>query len=298
MSSHPRVSVVITTYNRADLVVEAIQSVLAQTYTDYELLVADDGSTDDTAERVTAFGNRLRYLPLEHSGRPEDARNAAIKAARGDLIAFLDDDDTWRSDKLACQITAFEQNDALGLVYSDIQLLYPDGSTSPPALKQHQRRPSVVFDHLITDCFIHPSTVVVHRRLFDRIGLFEKRFVSQGDYYFWLRATHAAPARCIPKPLVLVRRHESSLTKQRGIDDYENAIRVLEYLPAAIRLTAKQRILRRRTLARLYTHVGLHVLKTNGVAEARTYFLRSVRYNPLQRRAWTELVGTRAVFGR
>jgi glycosyltransferase involved in cell wall biosynthesis len=289
MSSGPRVSVIITTYNRAHFLVEAIESVLNQSFPDFELIVADDGSSDDTAERVAALAGPIRYLRLPHSGRPEDGRNRAIAVSRGQLIAFLDDDDRWHRHKLARQVAAFDRNQSLGLVYSDFQAFYADGSVTGPLLSPHHKQSESAFTHLLRDCFVHPSTVVIRRRLFDRVGPFDNRFLSQGDYYFWLRATHAAPAHCIPDPLVSVRRHQASLAQARGIRNYQDTIQVLELLQHTTPLTLPQQLQLRRTLARLYTHVGLYLLRSADRAQARQHFLRSLRLLPFQRRAWTAL---------
>ncbi len=289
MPAKPRVSVIITTYNRADFLVEAIASVLAQTYQDFELIVADDGSTDDTAIQISSFGDRLRYLPLVHSGRPEDVRNAGIVTAQGELIAFLDDDDRWHEDKLSRQVAIFDKDQTVGMVYCDVQFILADDSLSPPALPAWQKHSIDVFDRLLADCFIHPSTVMVKRRLFEEIGLFEKRFYSQADYYFWLQVAHTTPVRCLPESLTLARRHPSNISETRNLRHYQCAIDVLAHLEATLPLTRRQQFIVRRTLARWHTHVGL-ALRPAKPNIARQHFLRSLRLNPFQRRAWLALL--------
>ena len=113
----PTVSVVIPTYNRALMVKEAIQSVLDQTYSDFEIIVVDDGSTDDTREVVTAFADKVRYVFQENSGR-SNARNRAIHMARGRYIAFLDSDDLYMPHKLDMQVACMEKVPEFGMVYS------------------------------------------------------------------------------------------------------------------------------------------------------------------------------------
>ena len=104
----PRVSVIIPTYNRADLLGDAIGSVLAQSYQDFELIVADDGSTDHTAEimaeAIASYGSRIRYLVLPHRGQPAAPRNSALAVATGEYISFLDSDDLYLPNKLALQV--------------------------------------------------------------------------------------------------------------------------------------------------------------------------------------------------
>lgn len=117
----PRVSVILASYNRSSLVVEAIHSVLAQTYRDYEIIVADDGSTDDTLERLAALDGHIRAVALKHSGMPEVSRNRAIAIARGDLIAFLDDDDLWQPEYLKRQVEVLDRDKNLGREILDCQ---------------------------------------------------------------------------------------------------------------------------------------------------------------------------------
>lgn len=288
MPVKPRVSAIITTRNRADLLVEAVRSVLSQTFRDFELIVADHGSSDDTAERVLALDDPIRYLQLGKAERPDDIRNFAISAARGELIAFLDDDDIWRPDKLALQVAAFDHDRRLGMAYSDVQLLHPDGSLSEPVLAAAQKRSDMVFDNLLVDCFIHPSTVMIHRRLFDQIGRFTTSVV-QADYMFWLQAAQTARVGCLPEPLVYVRRFGAGVSDARGIKNYENAIEVLETVRASGRLTWRQHLIVRRTLSRWHTHVGL-ALQTETTKRAQSHFSRSLRLNPIQRRAWLALL--------
>lgn len=290
MSTSPHVSVIITTYNRAAFLVEAIKSVLSQSYRDYELIVADDGSTDDTAQRVAAFGDRVSYLPLAHSARPEVARNQTIAQARGDLIAFLDDDDLWREDKLTRQVAALNASEA-GFAYSDGRFLDPDGSVSPPRLLPHQKRNKGVFDNLLAGCFIHPSAVVIRQALLQQLGGFDERFFSQGDYDLWLRAAYTAGAVCIPEPLILIRRYTTGLSWQREAIHYQNAIRVLARLRQTHALTWRQKWRVHHTLSRWHAHLGIELLDADR-SGARRHLWQSLRHNPLQRAAWTALLTT------
>lgn len=289
MEENPLVSVIIPTYNRADYLVEAIQSVLGQTYTHYEILVADDGSTDDTMERVAAIAGPIHYLRLDHTGQPGVARNQALKAAAGNLIAFLDSDDLWRKDKLSKQVALFLEDTGLGLAYSDCRIFSTGADISAPALKSRQLHLESVFEELLKGDFFHPSTIVVQKSLFDRIGLFDVRFEIQADYLFWLRAARIAPARAVPESLVYVRRHAQNLSDQRGISHWYNSILMFEHLMATEALTFRQGFILRKTLARFNTHIGLHHLRLEQRSAASRYFLRSLGWNPIQRRAWLAL---------
>jgi glycosyltransferase involved in cell wall biosynthesis len=290
MSAKPRVSAIITTYNRVDYLVEAIESVLGQTYQDFELIVADDGSVDDTQARMATYAGRIRHLLLPHSGRLEDTRNAALLVAEGELIAFLEDDDMWRDDKLAQQVAVFDNDASMGMTYSDVQIILTDGTLSPAVLSAEQKQSADVFTHLLEGCFINPSTVMVRKALFDEIGLFDQRFSSQADYYFWLRAAHAAPVYCLPEPLTLVRRDGASHSGSHALQNHICAVDVLDDVRTTVLLKGKQRLIIRRTLARWHTHVGL-ALRAKEPHQASNHFCWSLRLNPFQRRAWLALLG-------
>ncbi len=289
MPTTPRVSVIITTYNRASLLQEAIESVLAQSYRDFELIVADDGSTDDTAERVAAFGDRVRYVKLTHTGKAEVGRNAAITEGRGCFFAFLDDDDLWHEEKLARQMDVLERDEGLGYAYTDCRVLDEDGSISPPLLLSQHKQSGDVFDNLLEGCFVHPSTVVIRRILFQAVGPFDESLVCQGDYDLWLRAAYAAPVACVAEPLVLLRRPPDAMSRRLQLLNVESAILVLERLRRRQQLTWRQRWLSRRTLSRWHATLGL---RREPASLARRHLLRSLRLNPLQRTAWQALITT------
>lgn len=291
MSNTPRVSVIISTYNRAAFLGEAIESVLAQTYGDYELIVADDGSTDDTAERVTAFGDEVRYLQLNHSGRPSVVRNRALEIARGDLVAFLDDDDRWLPEKLQRQVTLFAEGSAPGFVYTDFRFLNA-GALSQPVLTPAQKRSGAIFDDLLRDCFIHPSTMIVRRSLLDTTGGFDETFASAEDYDLWLRLAHTAPAGFVDTCLTLVRRHPAGISYHREEETSRNVIRTLEQTRDHLPLSRRQRLRLRRALARRYTHLGRYLQESGEGPGARRQFLTALRLNPFLARAWLELAGS------
>lgn len=291
MSNTPRVSVIISTYNRAAFLEEAIESVLAQTYSDYELIVADDGSSDETAERVAAFGNAVRYLQLAHSGRPSVVRNRALEFARGDLVAFLDDDDRWLPEKLQRQVALFAGDSAPGFVYSDMRFLSA-GALSEPVLTAAQKRSGYIFDDLLRDCFIHPSTIVVRHSLLDATGGFDETFASAEDYDLWLRLAHAVPAGFVDACLTLVRRHQAGISYHREEETSRNVIRTLEQTRDHLSLSGRQRLRLRRVLARRYTHLGRYLLGIGKAPVARRHFLTALRLNPFLARAWLEVIGS------
>lgn len=188
------VSLIVPTYNRADLLLETVESVRRQTYSNFEIIVADDGSTDETAVRCAALNSSLRYLRLEHSGTPEIPRNHAIEIARGELIAFLDDDDLWQPTYLERQIELFDHDRSVGFTYSNICFLNPDGSISTPRMDAQHQRAELLFDHLLSGSFIYPSTLIVRRTLFQELGPIDADVSSQGDFAHLLRLAYRVKA--------------------------------------------------------------------------------------------------------
>ncbi len=284
----PQVSVIITTYNRSALLLEAVRSVLAQTYHDWELIVADDGSSDDTAQQMAAYAGRLRYLRLVHSGKAEIGRNRAIAQARGAAFAFLDDDDLWHEHKLQRQMALLEADEKVGYVYGNYVFLLAGGQRTAGLLLPGQMQAPTTFDKLLQGCFVHPSTVLMRRTTFEAAGPFDEELPGQGDYLLWLRAARAAPVACLSEPLVTVRRSPMGLSGRAQLSNVESAIQVLQTVRRQYRLTWKQRLASRRTLSRWHATVGL---RHGSPSVARAALLRSIYLNPLQRPAWKALLG-------
>jgi len=193
-----RVSVVIPTYNCGPFAVEAVRSVLAQTVPAHEIIVVDDGSTDDTASRVAEFGSRVRYIRKENGG-VSSARNRGIAEATGDLIAFLDADDVWHPRKLEIQVTVLENHPEIGLVgtstYNWPTAIHP----SPPDLNVPLEE--ITFDKLLTRNRLCTSTVVARASAIRAAGEFDCSLQGPEDYDMWLRIARQSTIASLPIPL-------------------------------------------------------------------------------------------------
>ncbi len=190
------VSVVIPTFNCADFLVEAIRSVLAQTYEDYEIIVVDDGSTDHAEAALRPFGNRIRYIRQEPGG-PSVARNRGILKARGELIAFLDADDLWRPTKLARQVEYLNHHPEAVLVYTDFTRGPNPGSNNDSRLRAYKPRDSAdPFHALLEENFIATPTVMVRREALARSGLFDPTLKGSEDFDLWLRLAKVKSEWC------------------------------------------------------------------------------------------------------
>jgi glycosyltransferase involved in cell wall biosynthesis len=222
------VSVVIPTFNCADFLVEAIRSILAQTYEDYEIIVVDDGSTDHTETALRQFATRIRYIRQEPGG-PSVARNRGILEARGELVAFLDADDLWRPTKLARQVEYLNHHPEAVLVYTDFTRGPNPGSNNDSRLKAFKPRdPADPFHTLLEENFIATPSVVVRREALARSGLFDPTLKGSEDFDLWLRLAKA-PGRpsggfgFIDDILADVRQHSSNTS--RGVELIQHQIR-------------------------------------------------------------------------
>jgi glycosyltransferase involved in cell wall biosynthesis len=194
MRTPPDVSVIIPTYNRAHLVFAAIASVIAQRATNYELIVIDDGSTDDTwgelertAKAVNAeHGDRMsiRTMGTENRGVAA-ARNRGVAMAAAPLIAFLDSDDLWGPDKIACQTAYMRAHPQCAIMQTDEYWLR-DGSRVNPGLRHRKTAGDIFVDSLRT-CLVSPSAVMIRAALFREMSGFDEDFAAAEDYDLWLR---------------------------------------------------------------------------------------------------------------
>ncbi|WP_319779132.1 glycosyltransferase family A protein [Maridesulfovibrio sp.] len=181
----PKVSVIIPTYNRAAQICRAVDSVLAQTFNDFECMVVDDGSTDDTAERLADYADpRLRVFRQENMG-VSAARNNGIARSGGDLIALLDSDDEWLADKLEKQIPFMEKG---GFEISQTDEIWIRKGKRVNQCKKHEKPEGYFFDRSLAMCMVSPSCVIFSRKFWDELGPFDEKMPACEDYDLWLRA--------------------------------------------------------------------------------------------------------------
>jgi glycosyltransferase involved in cell wall biosynthesis len=196
------VSVIIPTYNRAAWLKEAIESVLSQTYQQFELIVVDDGSTDSTGELLLQYGPELSVLHAGHGG-PSAARNCGIAAARGVYIAFLDSDDAWIPDKLRAQMLFFHDHPEARVCQTE-EIWIRNGVRVNP-MKKHKKYSGWIFEQCLPLCIVSPSSVMIERSVFGEVGLFDETFLACEDYDLWLRIAARYPIYLIETPLIIKR---------------------------------------------------------------------------------------------
>lgn len=209
----PRVSVAIPTRNRAALVVQAVESVFEQTVREVEVIVVDNGSTDGTRAALAPWLDRIRFIRSERLGRSR-ARNLAIEAARGEIVAFLDSDDLWLPDKLARQLQAFDEHPDVGLVHGHVEVIdelgrpLPDETASTRALFTRVHRRAVTYAGYASECAALTSTVAARRSTLERVGGFDESLDALEDLDLYLQMALAAGILFLHgEPLARYRHH-------------------------------------------------------------------------------------------
>ena len=213
-----RVSVVLPTYNRGWTLKQAVDSVLDQDYGNIELIVVDDGSTDDTPQLLSAFGDRLRIIRQANQG-VSAARNAGIRAATGELIALLDSDDTWLPGKVTAQVAFFSANPS-ALICQTEEIWIRNGMRVNPG-KRHRKEAGMIFEKSLALCLVSPSAVMMRKSLLDEVGLFDESLPACEDYDLWLRIGWKHPIHLIGQQLIVKRGgHEDQLSRMPELDKY------------------------------------------------------------------------------
>jgi glycosyltransferase involved in cell wall biosynthesis len=241
----PKVSVVIPTYDRIETLPRSLDSVINQTFSDWELIVVDDGSTDGTDEMILRDYPAVRLHRQENAG-VSAARNAGVALVSGEWIAFLDSDDAWLPEKLERQLSALANEPELRLSHTDEIWIRNDRSVNQP--KAYAKGGGGIYHRCLPLCCICPSSVLLRRDLFDEIGGFDETLPVCEDYDLWLRITAREPVHYLAE--ALVRKyggHEDQLsTTTWGMDRYR--IRALEKILSEEILSPKDQLLTKETL--------------------------------------------------
>jgi glycosyltransferase involved in cell wall biosynthesis len=232
------ISVVIPTYNRAELVLRALRSVLAQTRPAEQVIVVDDGSTDDTGPLARIQFGSVDYLAQENRG-VSAARNRGIEVATGEWIALLDSDDEWLPEKLERQMACLEQEPDYRLCHTD-EIWVRRGRRVNPRRK-HAKQGGWIFRDCLPLCAISPSSVLIHRSLFEEVGRFDETLPACEDYDLWLRVCSRWPVLFVPERLVVKHGgHEDQLSSRVwGLDRYR--IQALEKVLGSAALGTEDR---------------------------------------------------------
>lgn len=198
----PFVSVIIPTFNRASVVLRAIDSVLKQTYKNFELIVVDDGSSDETEKILAPYvaEKRLQFFKQENKG-VSAARNFGVKQSKGEWLSFLDSDDEWLKNKLEKQIELLKQKPDLRLVHGE-EIWIRNGKRVNQK-KIHQKFGGYIFEKCLPLCLISPSAVMIEKKLYQEMGGFDEEFIVCEDYDLWLKITSLYEVGFVEDPIIV-----------------------------------------------------------------------------------------------
>jgi len=286
--NYPKVSVIIPTYNRADLLSRAIESVLNQTFKCFELIIVDDASTDNTKEVVEEIqkrDQRIRYIRLDkNSGAPAHPRNVGIQNAKGEYIAFLDHDDEWLPEKLKKQIELFENSKKKNLGFVGCNALIVDEQDGK---KYEYRLPRVenVFRRLLESNFVwSASSVIVKKSVINDIGLFDERLKNADDWDMWIRIAQKYNFDFVPEVLFKYYLHENNTTKLTPLNFKEKDLKII---------FEKYRSYYYRD-AKIYSNKlrydGSRYILAGDLEKGRECFIKSIKLNPLNFKSYLYLL--------
>lgn len=220
------ISVIIPTYNRQERLLQALQSVLQQTYPAREIIIVDDGSSDDTRQRLRPYRDQITYLRQDANEGVSKARNRGIQEASGDWIAFLDSDDIWDRRKLELQKAFHDEHP--GLMISQCDEIWVRNNTRVNPMNKHAKQAGWIFPACLPLCIVSPSAIIIHASVFESQGGFDETLPACEDYDLWLRLSRYYKIGLLPQKLVTrYGGHDDQLSRKYwGMDRFR--IRALE----------------------------------------------------------------------
>lgn len=290
MGKLPDVSAIIPAYNSAELIRASIDSALSQRGVVLEIIVVDDGSTDDTWRVLQSYGDAVRSIRQSNQGAYA-ARNHAAAVAVGEWLAFLDADDIWADDKLAKQLHLAEPH--VGLIYSDCRQLDTSGRVSGRTSDAADLADGKIFDQLLVDNFIATSTVLIRRSVFQELGGFATTITGCADWDMWLRyAVSGREVRVHPDALASYRWHQGQMSKSFAARQQNR----LEVIRRAVNLARRlgrpvSRSLERRAYGNSWATAAWFVAPSDGW-QAWKWGVRALSWEPLKPNRYKFLIKT------
>lgn len=282
----PQVSVIIPAYNSAKYLAEAIASVLEQTYTDYEIIVINDGSTDNTREAIEPFLDRIRYFEQENQG-VSATRNRGIYLARGELIAFLDADDIFMPHKLEHQVAIFESQPEIGIVNSGFQIITESGAELIDVERWHTI-PDLTPEIWLLHKPVLPSAMMFRRDWLIKVEGFDRRFFASEDVDLVLRmVVKGCQSSWLPELTVCYRQHKSSSSWRDPVKQMVNAELMQECFFARNDLPESFRKLERQSKYDFLVWIACVLYQADCNTEAIAYLRKSLEYTPY---SWPETI--------
>jgi glycosyltransferase involved in cell wall biosynthesis len=288
----PRVSVVVPVFNRGQYIREAIGSVLAQTWRDFEIIAVDDGSTDQSRTVLDSFGAAIRVI--EHPNRANRGQSASInlglRAARGDLIAILDSDDVWLPEKLAIQVGYLDAHPETGLVYGNGWAIDETGRRRYPIYGPEHRENSDA-NRVLLDCyFFLPTNSLVRAEVMRKAGFFDESLRAAQDHDMAIRIAEITRLAYVSESIFYYRRHSDSISVKSADRRWRNGFLILN--KAAARHPYPASVVRKRR-AVLHFRLGQCEAKSRHFVRALSHFLMAALLDP--QRALAVLAGKQVV---
>ena len=283
----PKVSVIIPTYNRADLLPRAIKSVLNQTFKDFELIIVDDGSTDNTKEVVKGFqkeDGRIRYIWQENSGGAAKPKNKGIKNSKGDYIAILDSDDEWLPEKLQKQLELFKNssNPQIGFVSCHALII---NEKNGKKLEYRIPRYKNVLKNILTHDYMGSGSGMIYKKtVFDDIGLFDEKLKTGQDWEMRIKLARKYDFDFVDEPLFKYYIHSENIS---GLSDIKIRERDLEYIFQKYKKYYEQNPKIYSTKLR---YDGTRYVLARELKKGRMCFIKSIKLNPLNVKSYLYLL--------
>jgi len=274
------VSVIIHTYNNERFMAETVESVLNQTYKDYEIIVVDDGSVDGTRDALMPYMQKIRYHYKENGGIAS-AKNAGIGLSQAEFVAFLDHDDLWAPDKLQLQMEHFNENPQIGLVYAKYTS-FRDGKEL--RTKPEKGYSGWIFKELLSKSFIQTSTVVVKRECLDAVGPYDETFSLGDEYDMFLRIARKFQCGFVDKGLTRYRVHDTNASNNDFLFDNENLGVYKKIYNNFTDLDGVEKKILRKRIARYSMKVAEGLYSQGKLEESKEYQKEANNFLPFYKR--------------
>ncbi len=291
----PKVTVVIPVYNGERFLGESIASVLAQSFHDYEILCVDDGSTDGSATLLKQYGERIRVVRQENAGQSA-ARNAGVKLARGQYIAFLDQDDLWYPSKIKSQVAILESEPDVVLVHCDFDRINERGDMLQQGAGLIERASALAssMGHLIGEALIFPSAMMIRKDVYERIGGFHHELQGFEDFDLIARLRQRGRFVMVEERGMAYRMHGGGFTRAGGIHIIRSREKFLRRMQTLYNSDRKRNVILQQMLADCYSDWGIHEVRSGNKQEGRRKLVQSLGCNPTKWRTYSRLL--RALF--
>ncbi len=283
----PKISVIIPAYNSEKFIKRTIQSVLNQTYKDFEVIIVDDGSTDNTKEVVEEFqkkDSRIKYLWQENSGAPARPKNKGIKESKGKYIAFLDHDDEWLPEKLEKQLVLFEKQKNSKLRFVSSWGLIFNAKENQTYEHKIKKRGNVFQELLANNFILSCSSIFLKKEIFESVGFFDENLKFSDDWEMWIRIAQKYEFDFINEALFKYYWHgENVMNKLKGEEKLKEYKYILEKYKDFYQKYPRAHSVRLRNIGSMY-------LLNDNLKEAKKYFAKAIKIAPFYPRSWVNFI--------